>query len=800
MSMISVFVGVFFATLFFSVIVAYFVFGCCIVPYCGLTRRQFFVESCVFLCSMRKWRSRLIILAVFVLWGALVCFSVMFYVAGGDVGVLFGEEAIQDTWFRTMEADKMSKADIAKILAKSRPHESAATLDHLAEEIRLNAHLDRHRDAMVICGARNDPCLGNELTEYLYETLDTEVPQISLLAGLPCYQGRYEEMNPQGRTIYIPVHEWFTNSLMEDPQKGMMSSSSVVSIYEADKAGGFIRNHCYDVIYIDVAFIGSRSMFPWLRSLVNKHQILPGHLGGTVMTNGVLTNFGGVGGIEEADVRSAVRILRDRREKEDVGRHASKDENHYENEAGICTRRAGDGSRRPTKLILDMRQVGVTWSGLSPDNIVGTMFGEYEPAYLDLLPQTPGSVRVYDLDDHNALHPSVAIRSAYAHQLSRMDRTAGPLFLMMWDTEPKTLMDRNRRTVESIFFHHPDADIKVFSNTLPLDYYSYIPRKSGDIGRNPEAPEITGSVTIVRFTWRALFRDTPLDSWYHNGAWRNQRKYLGNNLANAFRLAALYRYGGIYMDFDMVLLKPITDLVKIGNVIGLEKEGKVNNAFIIANQGNRFLFEAMNDFAAHYDGNRWGHQGPKLLSRVYEKEFVSDLTLMSSWAFFAILPHDENVDPEANWLAVGCDIHSLAAKTHELEKWEKFLHRHAYVIHYWNKLTKNFALGRDSILYHALRDNSITPLTEESMKETRPYGHSSPPFKFDPTTETDSKELRALFTADRRLQRRLEMFGEKLGKGEAILPYGASKLAFDQKRVKETVMEVDLLAREEMGV
>ena len=61
--------------------------------------------------------------------------------------------------------------------------------------------------------------------------------------------------------------------------------------------------------------------------------------------------------------------------------------------------------------------------------------------------------------------------------------------------------------------------------------------------------------------------------WFEGGAWRG--KFESNNLGNSLRLVLLHQYGGLYLDTDILSLRPATDLV---NSIGIETELFLNNA------------------------------------------------------------------------------------------------------------------------------------------------------------------------------------------------------------------------------
>jgi len=48
--------------------------------------------------------------------------------------------------------------------------------------------------------------------------------------------------------------------------------------------------------HTDAAYLGSRTMLGWMKGIVNHHQILAGHLSGSVVRDGKVESFGGVRG------------------------------------------------------------------------------------------------------------------------------------------------------------------------------------------------------------------------------------------------------------------------------------------------------------------------------------------------------------------------------------------------------------------------------------------------------------------------------------------------------------------------
>ena len=98
--------------------------------------------------------------------------------------------------------------------------------------------------------------------------------------------------------------------------------------------------------------------------------------------------------------------------------------------------------------------------------------------------------------------------------------------------------------------------------------------------------------------------------------------YVYNNLADALRLALLYRSGGTNFDTDVISLRPLAELGGATNVVGWENEGTdlgerigltdlmVNNAAMLRfRPRTAFLRRAAERFVAEFNATRWGWQG-----------------------------------------------------------------------------------------------------------------------------------------------------------------------------------------------
>jgi lactosylceramide 4-alpha-galactosyltransferase len=67
------------------------------------------------------------------------------------------------------------------------------------------------------------------------------------------------------------------------------------------------------------------------------------------------------------------------------------------------------------------------------------------------------------------------------------------------------------------------------------------------------------------------FIHTPLEQWYFCSTW-NYGPYAVSHLSDALRFLTLYKYGGYYIDLDIIMIQPVTHY---RNFIGAENENNL---------------------------------------------------------------------------------------------------------------------------------------------------------------------------------------------------------------------------------
>ncbi|KAM9601433.1 alpha-1,4-N-acetylglucosaminyltransferase [Trichechus inunguis] len=119
------------------------------------------------------------------------------------------------------------------------------------------------------------------------------------------------------------------------------------------------------------------------------------------------------------------------------------------------------------------------------------------------------------------------------------------------------------------------------------------------------------NVFLFPLDMKRLFEDTPLFSWYTQINTSTERNWLYVS-SDASRLAIIWKYGGIYMDTDVVSIRPIPE----ENFLAAQGSQDSSNGVFGFLPRHPFLWACMENFVEHYNSDIWGNQGPDLMTRM----------------------------------------------------------------------------------------------------------------------------------------------------------------------------------------
>lgn len=181
--------------------------------------------------------------------------------------------------------------------------------------------------------------------------------------------------------------------------------------------------------------------------------------------------------------------------------------------------------------------------------------------------------------------------------------------------------------------------------------------------------------------------DTPLELFIANGA-IFKSIFIKSHTSDVVRLLLLWKYGGTYIDTDMIVRIELNQLPH--NYI-CRDHGFLNGAILNLNKikGREFAEIFMKDMVEYFNGTDWGSNGPIMLQRVLSKVCgTNDVNLMSECEGFHVLP-DRFCYPikGVRWM----DLFDEKISKKILKKVE-----FSVVVHFWNKLSQKEILKCDS--------------------------------------------------------------------------------------------------------
>ncbi|KAF6141464.1 hypothetical protein GIB67_021280 [Kingdonia uniflora] len=272
-------------------------------------------------------------------------------------------------------------------------------------------------------------------------------------------------------------------------------------------------------------------------------------------------------------------------------------------------------------------------------------------------------------------------------------------FFMTWISSVESFDFRELFTIESVFKSHPNACLVILSSSL-------------DSTRGSELLEpFRGKgfrIFAISPDFDYLFKNTFAEAWFDRlkkGDVDPGDVSLGQNLSNLVRLSVLYKFGGIYIDTDVIVLKNFAGL---RNVIGAQTMdlesgnwSRLNNAVMIFDKKHPLLFKFIQEFALTFNGNKWGHNGPYLVSRVVSRVTGRpgfNFTVLPPPAFYPI-----------DWRRIQSLFHAPRAGLQS--KWVssklKHIRKESFALHLWNKHSRNLTVEEGSIIGRIMLDCCI---------------------------------------------------------------------------------------------
>ncbi|XP_026844026.1 lactosylceramide 4-alpha-galactosyltransferase, partial [Drosophila persimilis] len=270
-------------------------------------------------------------------------------------------------------------------------------------------------------------------------------------------------------------------------------------------------------------------------------------------------------------------------------------------------------------------------------------------------------------------------RSIFFHETSCYDAKNKNLNILK-------LTARQVCAIESAALHNPN--FQVFVLFVDRKYSLVVDPNVGNRSIQQPLFDAILSYSNVHLRRLNLWRyaaGTPMEKWLREGNLFRSR-YLASHISDFLRYLTLFRYGGLYLDLDVVVLQKMEDVPP--NYTGVESDhiltaGIMNLA--ATGLGHEIAEFCLLDFQQNFNGSIWAYNGPGVITRVAQQLCGTD--------YIALMQDDRKG-------CMGLKVYGRGAFSpvgsrqwrdlFEPEKLEETMARtkYSYVVHVWNKQSK----------------------------------------------------------------------------------------------------------------
>jgi aspartate 1-decarboxylase len=232
---------------------------------------------------------------------------------------------------------------------------------------------------------------------------------------------------------------------------------------------------------------------------------------------------------------------------------------------------------------------------------------------------------------------------------------------------------RSLCSVEAAARHNPQADIilLVTSASLQTDELDILRKRFNNF-------------RTVRLNVSRLFEDTEFKDFYYSGKLKSS-KFEIVHTSDIVRSLIIWKYGGIYLDTDIITLKPLTNLTNFV-VFALDDVTVTNSVFGFSKKSNiihKLLLRQITEF----DGQNWAVNGPIAFTDAIQK--ICGTKKFRNCKNFQILPRN-SFNTIAYFQANG-EFFNKNKLQHWKKRWSE-----SYGIHFFNHMTTDHKIMIES--------------------------------------------------------------------------------------------------------
>ncbi|KAH8260813.1 hypothetical protein KR038_001167 [Drosophila bunnanda] len=181
------------------------------------------------------------------------------------------------------------------------------------------------------------------------------------------------------------------------------------------------------------------------------------------------------------------------------------------------------------------------------------------------------------------------------------------------------LTARQACAIESAALHNPNFQVFVlFAGP------TYRISNSGGTNNSNTQPLVEAilsysNVHLRRLNLWSYAAGTPIEEWLKDGS-LFLSSYLFSHISDFLRYLTLYRYGGLYLDMDVVVLRNMEEVPP--NYTGAESNTHLAAGVMslaATGFGHEIAESCLRDLQLNFDGKDWGNNGPGVITRVAQK-------------------------------------------------------------------------------------------------------------------------------------------------------------------------------------
>ncbi|XP_072391096.1 lactosylceramide 4-alpha-galactosyltransferase-like [Diabrotica undecimpunctata] len=199
------------------------------------------------------------------------------------------------------------------------------------------------------------------------------------------------------------------------------------------------------------------------------------------------------------------------------------------------------------------------------------------------------------------------------------------------------------------------------------------------------------NLKLLHLDYDKYTKGTPLEELYSSGKVDNSY-YAQSHASDVLRYLTLWKYGGIYLDLDVIVTQSLEDIPP--NYAGIESDKNVAAgvlSFDATGKGHTMAESCVNDLKHNFNGQDWGNNGPGVITRLLKSlcgvKLAKEMVNKDCGGFKAYPPNSFYPVPWQNW-KMYFDENSTEAVVN--------LAKDSIAIHVWNKHSEQTKLPLSS--------------------------------------------------------------------------------------------------------